>query len=112
MMPLRRTIFTPAVESPELQTAREALNRQVLLTERLRIKAVIATVAILTAIVTVIQLIVPSVFIGISRGGFELGSTYVIFLPFLALEILALYLVTRRVRQNKDVPSSGAISAH
>lgn len=104
MMPLRRTIFTPVAESPELQAAREALNRQVLLTERLRIKAVIATVAILTAIVTVIQLIVPSVFIGISRGGFELGSTYVIFLPFLALEMLALHLVSRRAAQNKDVP--------
>lgn len=104
MMPLRRTIFKPAAESPELRTAREALNRQVLLTERLRIKAVIATVAILTAVVTVVQLAVPSVFISISRGGFELGSTYEIFLPFLALELLALYLVTRRVTENKDVP--------
>ncbi|RYX89926.1 MAG: adenylate/guanylate cyclase domain-containing protein [Bradyrhizobiaceae bacterium] len=104
MMPLRRTIFTPVAESPELLAAREALNRQVLLTERLRIKAVIATVAILTAVVTVIQLALPSIFIGISRGGFELGSTYVIFLPFLALELLALYLVTRRVNENKDVP--------
>ncbi len=104
MRPLRRTIFTPATESAELQAARDALNRQVLLTERLRIKALIATVAILTAIVTVIQLLVPSIFIGISRGGFELGSTYVIFLPFLAFELLVLYLVSRRVAANKDVP--------
>lgn len=104
MIPLRRTIFTPAAKGAELQTAREALNRQVLLTERLRIKAVIATVAILMALVTVVQLLAPSIFAGISRGGFELGSTYVIFLPFLALELLALYLITRRAAENKDVP--------
>ena len=56
-------MFTPVAESPELQAAREALNRQVMLTERLRIKAVIATVAILTAVVTVIQLVLPDIFI-------------------------------------------------
>ena len=104
MMPLRRSIFTPTAESPELQAAREALNRQVLLTERVRIKAVIATVVILTIVVTIVQMVVPDIFIGISKGGFELGSTYVIFLPFLAFELLGLYLVGRRVAQNKDVP--------
>lgn len=97
-------MFTPAAQSPELQAARDALNRQVLLTERLRIKAVIATVAILTIIVTIVQMVLPDIFIGISKGGFELGSTYVIFLPFLAFELLGLYLVGRRVAQNKDVP--------
>ncbi|WP_249225313.1 adenylate/guanylate cyclase domain-containing protein [Tardiphaga alba] len=75
-----------------------------LLTERLRIKAVIATVVVLMVVVTIVQLVTPDIFIGISKGGFELGSTYVIFLPFLGLELLALYLVSRRVAQNKDVP--------
>lgn len=104
MMPLRRTIFTPVTESPELQNAREALNRQVLLTERLRIKAVIGTLVILTLVVTVVQFAMPEIFTTISKGGFELGSTYVIFFPFLGFELLGLYLVTRRVAENKDVP--------
>lgn len=104
MMPLRRTTFAPAGDEAELQAAREALNRQVLLTERLRIKAVIGTLALLTAVVTVVQWSMPSIFAGLSRGGFDLGSTYVIFVPFLAFELLALHLVGRRVAENQDVP--------
>jgi adenylate cyclase len=104
MMPLRQTFFTPAAESAELHAAREALNRQVLLTELLRIRAVIVTIVILTAFVTIVHFLAPSVFAGVSRGNFELVSTYVIFLPFLVLELLALYLIGRRAAENKDVP--------
>lgn len=104
MMPLRQNLFTPAGEDAELALFREAFNRQVLLTERMRIKAVIGTLVILTAIVTLVQLVAPDIFIGISHGQFELGSTYVIFFPFLAVELLALWLIGRRVAQNRDVP--------
>ena len=96
---LRRTDHTGA-----LAQFRDALTREILLTERLRVKAVIITVTLLVAIVTVLHFVAPSVFSRISNGRFDLVSLYLVYVPFLLLEVMVLYLVSWRLAMHSEVP--------
>jgi adenylate cyclase len=96
---LRRTDPTAA-----LAQFRDALAREILLTERLRVKAVIITVTLLVAIATVLHFAAPSVFSRISNGRFDLVSLYLVYVPFLLLEVMVLYLVSWRLATHSKVP--------
>ncbi len=96
---LRRTDHTAA-----LAQFRDALSREILLTERLRVKAVIITVTLLVAIATVLHFAAPSVFSRISNGRFDLVSLYLVYVPFLLLEVMVLYLVSWRLATHSKVP--------
>ena len=84
---------------------RDALTREILLTERLRVKAVIITVTLLVAVVTVLHFAAPSIFSRISNGQFNLVPLYLVYVPFLLLEFMVLWLVTRRLSMHSEVPT-------
>jgi adenylate cyclase len=82
----------------------DALTREILLTERTRMKAVIITVSLLVAIVTALRIAAPSVLERVSHGRFDLLLEYKIYIPFLLLEFGVLHLVTRRLKTHSDIP--------
>ena len=90
--------------APVLAQFRDAMTRETLLTERLRIKAVIITVLLLLGVATVLSLVAPGLVERIEHGGFNLGRLYALLLPFVAFEFLVLYLLARRLRMHLDVP--------
>jgi adenylate cyclase len=104
MMRFLRTFFTRPDDEPSVRDFRNALSHQMLLTERLRLVALIVTVSVLVSVASVAQLLVPFAFVKMSRGGFNLTATWAITLPFLLFELVVLYLVDRRIRQHKDIP--------
>jgi adenylate cyclase len=90
--------------APVLAPFHDALTREILLTERLRVKAVIITISLLLGVVTILHFTVPSVFDRISHGRFDLVPQYKVYLGFLLFEFVVLYLLTRRLRTHSDVP--------
>ena len=96
---LRRKSHTPV-----LAQFRDALTREILLTERLRVKAVIVTVSLLVAVMSSLDVLAPSVLARISHGRFELARLYVVYVPFLLFEFMVLYLLARRLAMHSDVP--------
>jgi adenylate cyclase len=96
---LRRKSHTPV-----LTQFREALTREILLTEQLRVRAVIVTVSLLVAVMSSLDVLAPSVLGRISHDRFELTSLYRVYVPFLLYEFLALYLLARRLKMHSDVP--------
>jgi adenylate cyclase len=91
-------------DTPVLVQFRGALTREILLTERLRVKAVIVTVSLLVAVVTILHFTAPSVFDRISHGRFDLVPQYKVYLGFLLFEFAVLYLLARRIKMHSDVP--------
>src|SRR5882762_567457 len=81
-----------------------ALTREILLTERLRIKAVLATILLLMVSLTVMHLIFPSSMERIWRGQFELWKFYVVAAPLVVFELTVLWLLKRHIALNHDVP--------
>ena len=82
---------------------REALTREILLTEILRVKAVIVTVSLLVAALSVIFFLAPSESTMVSRGRFDLVRLYRVYVPFLLLELGVLYLITRRLALHGEI---------
>ncbi|HEY0912473.1 MAG TPA: adenylate/guanylate cyclase domain-containing protein, partial [Bradyrhizobium sp.] len=92
-------------DTPALAQFRDALTREILLTERIRIKAVIITTSLLTTAFTLLHLIVPSVLDRITHGRFDLVPQFAMFIPFLLFEFVILYLLGRRLAMHQDVPT-------
>jgi adenylate cyclase len=83
---------------------RDALNREILVTERLRIKAVVVTVSLLVVALSALYIVAPTGLVQISHGQFELVRLYAVYILFVLLEFLALYLVNRRLVTHRDAP--------
>jgi adenylate cyclase len=81
-----------------------ALTRGILVTERLRVKAVLATLCLLMASLTVMHLIFPNSMERIWRGHFEIWHVYAITFPLIIFELTVLWLLKRRIALNQDVP--------
>jgi adenylate cyclase len=81
-----------------------ALTREILLTERLRIKAVLATILLFAVSLTVMHLVFPGSMERIWRGQFELWKFYVVAVPLIVYEVAVLWLIKRRIELNQDVP--------
>jgi adenylate cyclase len=96
---LRRSDHTAA-----LTRYRDALTREMILTERLRVKAVIVTVSLVVAVTTILHIVVPSVLDRISHGQFSLGPLYTVYVPFLLFEFMVLQLLDRRLAMHENVP--------
>lgn len=101
-----RNIFMPAADdsSPLFSDFRDALTRETLVTERLRIWAVIVTVSLLAAALLLADAILPDVFVRMSEGRFQASAIVTICVPFLLFELFIVYLVSRRIAQHRDVP--------
>ena len=91
--------------SAVLSGFRDALTREILLTERLRIKAVILTASLLTASFTVLHFVAPSVLERISHGRYDIALQLAAFVPFVLLELGVLYLLSQRLKMHRDVPT-------
>ena len=83
---------------------RRALTREILLTERLRVKAVLATVLLLITSLTAFYLIAPEAVERVWRGHFDIWLFYAVVIPFIVFELSVLRLVGRRLALNRDVP--------
>src|SRR3954449_11207798 len=81
-----------------------ALTREILLTERLRIQAVLATILLFGVALTAMHLIFPGSMERIWRGQFELWKFYVVAVPLVVYELGVLWLLRRRIALNQDVP--------
>jgi adenylate cyclase len=82
-----------------------ALTREILATEQLRIKAVLATIVLFGAALTVMHLIFPDSMERIWRGQFQLWKFYVVAVPLVIFELAVLWLLQRRIALNRDVPA-------
>jgi adenylate cyclase len=89
---------------PTMPGFHAALTREILVTERLRIKAVLATILLFGAVLTVMHLIFPESMERIWRGQFQLWKFYVVAVPLVIFELTVLWLLQRRIALNLDVP--------
>src|SRR3954462_12203826 len=89
---------------PTMPGFHAALTREILITERLRIKAVLATILLFAVALTVMHLIFPGSMERIWRGQFELWKFYVVAVPLVIFELAVLWLLKRRIALNQDVP--------
>jgi adenylate cyclase len=83
---------------------RRALTREILLTERLRVKAVLATVLLLIVSLTAFYLVAPEAIERVWRGHFDISLFYATVIPFIIFELSVLRLIGRRLALNRDVP--------
>jgi adenylate cyclase len=81
-----------------------ALTREILLTERLRIKAVLATILLFAVSLTVMHLVFPDSMERIWHGQFKLWKFYVVAVPLVIFEVTVLWLLQRHIALGHDVP--------
>src|SRR6266852_1344256 len=81
-----------------------ALTREILLTERLRVKVILVTLSLLLAILTAAYAISPSSIERIWHGHLPVQPLYGAFLFFAVFELLVLRLLNLRLAQGRDVP--------
>jgi adenylate cyclase len=91
--------------SVTLSGFRDALTREILLTERLRVKAVIGTASLLIGAFILLHFIAPSVLDRISHGRYNIALQLSVFVPFVLLELGVLYLLNQRLAMHRDVPT-------
>jgi adenylate cyclase len=84
---------------------RDALTREILVTERLRIKAVMVTISLLVVALSAVYSFAPSELVHFSRGQFELARLYRVYVPFMLYEFTVLYLLNRRLATHGDIPT-------
>src|SRR5438552_12122942 len=83
---------------------RRALTREILLTELLRVKALIITVSVLVGCLLVAYAIVPAGIERIWHGQFTLRPVLLTTVPFVIFELSVLRLLQQRLKLNRDVP--------
>src|SRR6266481_6613104 len=81
-----------------------ALMREVLRSELVRIKALIATTAILTAIVSAAYFFEPEAFNHLWQGRMKPAYLYEILLPFILFELWVHTVISRHLKLDRDVP--------
>src|SRR6267143_3593817 len=81
-----------------------ALTREILLTERLRVKVILVTLSLLLAILTAVYAISPDGIERIWHGHLPIPPLYAAFLLFAVFELSVLRLLGQRLAQGRDVP--------
>ena len=81
-----------------------ALMREVMLSELLRIKALILTTAIIIVVVGTAFYFEPAAFERLWQGRMRPAYLYEVLLPFILFELSVFVAVRRRVRSNSDLP--------
>jgi adenylate cyclase len=99
-----RRFLKPKVRGPELGQFRDAMTREILLTERLRVKVVIITVSVLVGATSLLHLTDPAVLDRLSHGQFSLAPLNIVYLPFLFFELFVLRQLAWRLKMHRDVP--------
>src|SRR5207237_9854460 len=86
---------------PDLQ---RGLMQEALTTERLRIKALIATTAVLGVILGTVYLFASEAVSRVWHGNLKPEYLYSIILPFILFELWVHGQITRHMRQGRDLP--------
>jgi adenylate cyclase len=81
-----------------------ALTQEVMTTELLRIKALIATTALLAVILSTVYFIAPEVVSRVWHGNLKPSYLYSIIVPFILFELWVHGAITRHMRQGRDLP--------
>ncbi len=87
--------------SPEFNLA---FVRGVMETERLRMKTLIAMSVTMAMLVTIVTIVFPGFIDRIWNAPFSLWYVYVVFLPFIALESIALAVISYELTHRQNVP--------
>jgi len=81
-----------------------ALTQEVLRTELIRIKALIATASLLTVILWTVFILEPEALDHIWKGRLRPAYLYVILVPFILFELWVHAVVSRNLKLHRDVP--------
>jgi adenylate cyclase len=81
-----------------------ALAQEVLRSELIRVKALIATTALLAAIFLTAYFLAPDALNAIWRGGLKPSYLYVTLVPFLLFELWVHTAISRQLKLNRDLP--------
>jgi adenylate cyclase len=81
-----------------------ALMQEVLRTEQIRIKALIATTALLAVILCTAYILMPEVVIRIWRGGLRPAYIVAVLGPFILFELWVHAVIGRHLKLHRDVP--------
>jgi adenylate cyclase len=87
--------------SPEFQ---HALGREVLKTERLRIKALIIVATVVAGALSLVGFVAPEVLDRIWRGHFPFLMLFISYACFVLFEASVLGIITRQIKLDRDVP--------
>jgi adenylate cyclase len=81
-----------------------ALTREVLRTELVRVRALVATTLLLTAIVGTGYFLAPDAVNAVWRGGLKPSSLYATLVPFILFELWVHAAIRRQLKLHRDVP--------
>jgi adenylate cyclase len=81
-----------------------ALTQEVLRTELIRIKALVATTLLLSAILLTVYFLAPDAVNAIWRGGLRPSYLYVTLVPFILFELWVHGAISQNLKLNRDVP--------
>jgi adenylate cyclase len=87
--------------SPEF---RQAFVREVMTTERLRMKTLIVASVLIVILVTVVSWLFPQFVVQVWKQPFSLTYLYAIFIPFILFECVALAVVGWEMEHRHDIP--------
>jgi adenylate cyclase len=81
-----------------------ALTQEVLRTELVRVKALVATTLLLTAIVWTVYFLAPDAVSAVWRGGLRPSYLYATLVPFILFELWVHAAIRRQLKLRRDVP--------
>jgi len=81
-----------------------ALTQEVLRTELVRVKALVATTLLLTAIIWTAYFLAPDAVSAVWRGGLRPSYLYVTLVPFVLFELWVHAAIRRQLKLRRDVP--------
>jgi adenylate cyclase len=81
-----------------------ALTQEVLRTELVRVKALIATTLLLTAILWTVYILAPAAVSAVWRGGLRPSYLYATLVPFVLFELWVHAAIRRQLKLRRDVP--------
>ncbi len=88
------------------------LTREMMRTELIRVKALIATTVLLGIVLGAVNLLAPEAVSRVWHGNLRPAYLYAIIIPFILFELTVHAVVSRDLRLDHDVPVVGRISAH
>jgi adenylate cyclase len=96
--------WTGARRSAVSSEFEHALMREVMTTELIRIKALIATTALIAAILWAVYLLAPEAVSRVWHGNLKPAHLYAMVVPFILFELWVHGVISRNLAQDRDIP--------
>ena len=81
-----------------------ALTQQVLRTELIRIKALIATTVLLASLILIVHLVDPYAIEHLWKGRLKPADLFTILVPFILFELWVHFVISRQIGKDRDLP--------